>query len=137
MESFQVAGPRDIPHLYRDFMDSLPFYILLDDFVIVHAGLSFDTPDPFEDTSAMLWTRSLFVDRKRIGNRRLVCGHTLVSRATLEGSLNSSKIMLDNGCVFVGKPEMGSLAALELESMKVYYQENIDLQSRQSTDFNR
>jgi serine/threonine protein phosphatase 1 len=75
----------------------------------------------------MLWTRSPFVDPQRIRGRRLICGHTPVSRATLEASLISNKIMLDNGCVFGGKPEKGSLAALELESMAVNYQECIDL----------
>jgi len=126
LESFQADGPGDIPHQYRDYIGSLPYYVLLDDFVIVHAGLNFDLSNPFEDTSAMLWTRSPFVDRKRIGGRRLICGHTPVSRTQLEASLNSSKILLDNGCVFVGQPELGSLAALELESMTIQYQENID-----------
>ena len=126
LESFQADGPGDIPPIYRAFLDSLPLYILLDDFVLVHAGLNFDRPSPFDDTSAMLWTRSPFVDRQRIGGRRLICGHTPVPRARLEASLNSSKIMLDNGCVFGGLPESGSLAALELASMQLYYQENID-----------
>jgi len=126
LESFQADGPGDIPHRYRAFLASLPLYILLDDFVIVHAGLNFDTPNPFDDTGAMLWTRSPVVDRLRIGGRGLICGHTPVSRTRLEASLSSSKIMLDNGCVFGERLEMGCLAALELESMTVQYQENID-----------
>jgi serine/threonine protein phosphatase 1 len=127
MESFQADGPGDIPHSYREFLASLPHYILLDAFVIVHAGLNFDPLSPFDDTSAMLWTRSPVVDQLRIGGRRLICGHTPVSRKQLEASLDSSKIMLDNGCFYVERPGMGSLAALELGSMTLYYQENIDL----------
>ena len=127
MESFQADGPGDIPHRYREFLASLPHYILLDRFIIVHAGLNFDPPSPFDDTSAMLWTRSPVVDQLRIGGRRLICGHTPVSRQGLEASLDRSKIMLDNGCVYVGRPGMGSLAALELGSMTVQYQKNIDL----------
>lgn len=126
LESFQADGPGDIPHLYRSFLESLPLYILLDNFVIVHAGLNFDPPTPFADTSAMLWTRSSFVDRQRIGGRRLISGHTPVTRSQLEASLNSDKIMLDNGCVFEGRPGMGSLMALELNSMTVLCQENLD-----------
>jgi serine/threonine protein phosphatase 1 len=126
LESFQADGPGEIPHIYREFLRSLPLYIQLDDFVIVHAGLNFDPPSPFDDSSAMLWTRSPVVDRQRIGGRRLICGHSPVSRSRLEASLDSSKIMLDNGCVFGGRPELGCLAALELESMTVRYQENID-----------
>jgi serine/threonine protein phosphatase 1 len=124
--SFQADGPGDIPHPYREFLRSLPYYILLDNFVIVHAGLNFDPPGPFDDTGAMLWTRSPHVDRQRIGGRRLICGHTPVPRSLLEASLASSKILLDNGCVFGGHLEMGCLAALELGSMALYYQENID-----------
>jgi serine/threonine protein phosphatase 1 len=126
LESFQADGPGDIPRHYRALLESLPHYILLDDFVIVHAGLNFDTFNPFDDTAAMLWTRSPCVDRQRIGGRQLICGHTPVTREFLESSLDSSKIMLDNGCVYGEQPGMGCLAALELESMAVQYQENID-----------
>ena len=126
LESFQADGPGDISHRYRDLLASFPLYIQLDDFIIVHAGLNFEPSNPFEDTEAMLWTRSPLVDRQRIGGRRLICGHTPVSCMRLEASLESSKIMLDNGCVFVERPEMGSLAALELENMTVQYQDNID-----------
>lgn len=127
LESFQADGAGDIPSRYRDFLDSFPHYILLDDFVIVHAGLNFDCPDPFSDTDFMLWSRSPFVDPRRIGGRRLICGHTPVTRSQLEASLGSSRIMLDNGCVFTELPGMGHLAALELGSLTLHFQENIDL----------
>jgi serine/threonine protein phosphatase 1 len=127
LASFEADGPGDIPHRYREYLAALPHYILLDDFVIVHAGLNFEPADPFSDTTAMLWTRSSYVDRTRIGGRRLICGHTPVSRAQLEASLGSNKLMIDNGCVFGGLPETGSLAALELGSMDIYFQPNLDL----------
>ena len=127
LASFRADGPGDIPHRYREFLGSLPFYVLLDRYVIVHAGLNFDRPDPFEDTGSMLWTRSPFVDRQRIGGRQLICGHTPLSRSRIEASLTGDKIMLDNGCVFEYQPEMGCLAALELESMTLYLQPNMDI----------
>jgi serine/threonine protein phosphatase 1 len=126
LASFQADGAGDIPQRYRDFLGSLPLYILLDDFIIVHAGLNFTPSDPFEDTDAMLWTRSPSVDRRRTGGRRLICGHTPVPLTRLRLSLDSSKIMLDNGCVFGGLPEMGNLIALELENMTLFLQPNID-----------
>ena len=126
LSSFRADGPGDIPQRYRDFIGSLPLYILLDDFVLVHASLNFDTKDPFNDTAAMLWMRSPFVDRLRIGGRRLICGHTPVSRTQLEASLGSDKIMLDNGCVFFDRPEPGNLAALELSAMTLFLCPNID-----------
>ena len=127
LASFQADGPGDIPGRYRDFLGSLPLYILLDDFVIVHAGLNFTPADPFEDTDAMLWTRSPFVDRQRIGGRRLICGHTTVPLPRLQASLSSGKIMLGKGCDECFRSGLGNLAALELESMTLFLQPNIDL----------
>lgn len=126
LASYHDNGCNEIPGQYRDYLESLPLYILLEEYVIVHAGLNFDTKDPFGDTDAMLWTRSTFVDRQRIGGRRLICGHSPVTCTRIEASLNSSKILLDNGCVFGGIPKMGNLAALELESMTLFLQPNID-----------
>jgi serine/threonine protein phosphatase 1 len=93
---------------------------------MVHACLNFNIPDPFTDTETMLWNRSCEVRKELIGGRKLICGHTPVSRDILLKSLKSSRIMLDNGCVYKGFPGLGSLAALELNSMDVYFQENVD-----------
>ena len=126
LRSFNADGPADIPHQYHYFLRSLPYYILLKDFVIVHAALNFFRTDPFVDTEAMLWQRDCIVDRARIGGRRLICGHTPVTRKQLEDSLAADRIMLDNGSVFDERPGLGSLAALDLNSMVVFYQNNID-----------
>ncbi len=126
LRSFNVDGPDEIPHGYRNYLLTLPRYVVLEEFVIVHACLNFNTPDPFTDTEAMLWSRSCEVRKELIGGRRLICGHTPVRRDTMMQSLESSRIMLDNGCVYRGFPGLGSLAALELDSMNVFFQENID-----------
>jgi len=126
LHSFGSGGAAAIPGRYLDFLRSLPEQILLDDFVIVHAGLNFTLSDPFADRQAKLWMRDCVVDSGRIGGRRLINGHTPVTRPLLEDSLKSDRILLDNGCVFSGEPGLGSLAALELNSMEVCYQENID-----------
>ena len=105
---------------------SLPDYILLDDFVIVHAGLNFDCSDPFADTEAMLWMRECKVDVSRTDGRRLVSGHTPVTVERLAASLATDRILLDNGCVFTGTPGLGRLTALELNSMRIWCQDNVD-----------
>jgi serine/threonine protein phosphatase 1 len=126
LRSFDAEEPGEIPQRYRSFLSSIPYFILLDDFVIVHASLNFDLADPFGDTEAMLWMRECSVDSTRIGGRRLISGHTAVTREQLEASLKTGRILLDNGCVFAGRPGKWSLAALELNSMTVSYQDNID-----------
>lgn len=133
LESFRADGPGDVPPQYRAYLQSLPHYRMLDDFIIVHAGLNFDPPDPFSDLESMLWTRSPLVDLERTGGRRLICGHTPVTRADIEASLHSHKIMLDNGCVFGPREGTGSLAALELNSMSLYFQENVDCPFRDAS----
>jgi calcineurin-like phosphoesterase family protein len=127
LKSFQVEDIGDIPRFYRHFMRSLPHYILLDDFVIVHAALNFNRADPFEDTEAMLWQRECYVDTSRTGGRRLVSGHNPVTREQLEASLKGDRILIDNGCVFAGRPGLGSLTALELNTMTLTFQANIDM----------
>lgn len=126
LRSFAAEALGDIPPRYRSFLRSLPHYILLNDFVIVHASLNFDRRDPFSDREAMLWQRECAVDRARTGGRRLVSGHTSVTRRQVEASLETDRILVDNGCVFAGRPGQGSLAALELNSLSVIFQENID-----------
>ncbi len=126
LDSFGADCPDMIPPRYLRFLEKLRYYIILDDFILVHACLNFDTQDPFADRKAMLWSRNCTVDEARTGNRRLICGHTPVHREIVEESLRSSRILLDNGCVFRGFPGLGALAALELDSMTLYFQENID-----------
>lgn len=126
LDSFGVESAGDIPHRYLAFLKQLRYFIVLEDFVIVHACLNFDVPEPFADIEAMLWKRNCEVDTVRLGSKRLINGHVPVTREILLESLNTPRIMLDNGCVYKGQYGLGYLAALELNSMTVYFQENID-----------
>lgn len=46
-----------IPAKYYTFLCSLPYFIELDDYIIVQAGFNFNSKDPFSDIETMLWTR--------------------------------------------------------------------------------
>ncbi len=126
LDSFGVESASEIPSSYLNFLTQLQNFIVLEEFVLVHACLNFENPDPFADREAMLWARQCEVDTSRLGNRKLINGHTPVTRKALLKGLNTSRIMLDNGCVYKGYAGLGSLAALELNSMSVCFQENID-----------
>jgi len=84
-------------------------------------------PDPFADREAMLWSRSREVDSRLIDGKRLIGGHTPVDMEEIKRSLSTDKIMLDNGCVYQGEPGLGNLLALELETLTIYSQKNIDM----------
>jgi serine/threonine protein phosphatase 1 len=128
LDSFGVEDGCEILLSYRQFIESLPYFILLDDFVLVHGSLNFRIPDPFTDTEAMLWSRDTSVDKRLIGGRRMVGGHTPRTREEIIRTLATDRIMLDNGCVYLGEGGLGSLAALELDSMTVSFQENVEVE---------
>ena len=127
LDSFGVEDGCDVPPSYRQFIAGLPYFIELPDFVLVHGSLNFQIPDPLADTEAMLWSRDTAVNRQLIGGRRVIGGHTPVSRDEIRNNLATDRITLDNGCVYRGKQGLGSLAALELNSMTLYFQDNIDV----------
>jgi serine/threonine protein phosphatase 1 len=75
----------------------------------------------------MLWSRDRKVVKRLIGGRRVIGGHTPTNQKEIRRSLATDHILLDNGCVYKEEPDMGSLAALELNSLTLYFQENIDM----------
>lgn len=126
LRSFGVEDPCEIPIPYQRFMADLPYHILLDDFVICHAGINCAAPDPFSDTFSMLWGRDLPVIPERLGNRRVICGHTVHTLADIRNRLHSPGIPLDAGCVFAGRSGLGNLVALEIGTMTIHHTLNID-----------
>jgi calcineurin-like phosphoesterase family protein len=127
LDSFGVEDACEIPLRYRQFLADLPDYLLLDEYVLVHACLDCRSDEPFADRETMLWGRSCSVDLAKTGGRRLVTGHTSLRRAEVEASLKTSRITLDNGCVYRGAPGLGSLAALELNTGTLCFQPNCEV----------
>ncbi|HEY5974016.1 MAG TPA: metallophosphoesterase [Geobacteraceae bacterium] len=126
LDSFGVEDACEIPLRYRQFLAEQPDYLLLDDYLLVHACLDCTIDDPLTDRQTMLWGRSCSVDLAKTGGRRLVTGHTSLRRADVEASLKTLRITLDNGCVYRGARGLGSLTALELNTRRLYFQENCE-----------
>jgi serine/threonine protein phosphatase 1 len=126
LHSFGVGDASAIPSNYLKFIATFPHYILLDEFVLCHAGINCTTADPFADTHAMLWGRDLNVIPEKIGNRKVICGHTVQNLAGITASLDSHRIFLDGGCVFNQPGFPGMLVALEIGTMKLFHTRNID-----------
>ena len=127
LKSFNITHPLQLEPEYLRFFRGMKYYYLTEDFVIVHAGLNCKIDNPFEDTFSMLWTRDEYVNRSLIGGRRVICGHTPTSQEKVRNSLNQDKIFLDGGCVYKGLHIPGGfLFALELNTMTLYEQYNVD-----------
>lgn len=129
LKSYGVQHPQHINNAHIDFMRTLPLYHLTDTHAFVHAGFNFCLKNPLSlnGREAMLWQRSAAVDRRKIGGRVVVSGHTIQHMDLIEASLSSSHIRLDNGCFTGGRyPDIGCLVALELGTNMIYVQENVE-----------
>jgi len=130
LKSFQVSDVHEIPEKYISWMRKLTYYIQLDTFLLVHAGFNFNLDDPFQDKASMLWIKEFKVDKKKAGNRKVVHGHVPVSLDFIE-LLRTSKtfsfIDIDNGIYMPGKEGFGNLVALELTTMEIRVQHNVDV----------
>jgi len=115
MESFGVKHLRDVPLEYIDWMRNLDYYVELDRFILVHAGLNFAIENPFEDKNAMLWVRDYTVVPEKIGNRRIIHGHVPVNMELINLAVGSDYykfIDLDNGPYIRGRSGFGNLVGL-------------------------
>lgn len=126
LDSFGVSRLQDIPIKYCNFLKPLPTIAVTYDYVLVHAGLDFRLFDPIYDTPDhfRLWERNYTVVPKPIGNRTLVVGHTVTDITSIEGSLKSTCIRLDNGCYDKNHIGFSSLVALDLDSKELVKEEN-------------
>jgi serine/threonine protein phosphatase 1 len=129
LDSFRVSDVHDIPAKYIEWMRKLEYYFPLQAFILVHAGMNFGIEDPFSDKHSMLWIKEFKVDKVKAGNRKLVHGHVPVSLDfidLLRTSSNFDFIDLDNGIYIKDKDGFGNLVALELNSMEMKVQPNVD-----------
>jgi len=124
------ASLNHLPEEHIDFFRKLPYYIELEDYIIVHAGINFKVEEPFKDTRSMIWCRDCKNDWKQSGNRVVVAGHTPTPLAKIRKRIkkNHPKLLnIDAGCVYSSYQDMGNLAALDLDNLEIYWEENIDL----------
>lgn len=129
LRSFNVERIVDIPINYISWMEHLPLYHSLSNYLIVHAGFNFNRPSIFEDTNAMKWIRYFDVDLRKTDGKRVVHGHVPVPLEVIHECISSDRhafLAIDNGCVYKGRNGMGGLAAVELKQMKLLIQPNID-----------
>jgi serine/threonine protein phosphatase 1 len=130
LTSFQVETINDIPYPYIQWMESLPYYHRLENFIIVHAGLNCTLSNPFADTSYMVIGKQMEIIPQAIHYQTIIHGHTILSREEINQTLtNRNKnyhICLDNGCIYADRKGFGSLVALNLNRMTLESQKNID-----------
>lgn len=128
LKSFNAETIFDVPAEYIDFLNNLPYYFTLDKFYLVHAGFNFKDPNPFQDTDAMMSIRNFYIDKEKLGNKKIIHGHTPLPLEEILVEFNEDlpAYNIDGGCVFKTIPELQYLLALELNNWELIIQPNID-----------
>ena len=114
LESFGVASFHDFAPEYKDFFKRTRYYFESGPFIFVHAGLNFGPEDLFEDRDAMLWMRNITIDKKKLGDRIIIHGHTPRPLEEIVNPERDDVYNLDAGCVYKDRPGHGYLVALNV-----------------------
>lgn len=115
--------------VYTDLIRTMNHYIILGDYILVHAGLNFDLSNPFESLEDLISIRNFEYNSSKAHFKTIVHGHVPHELLKIKAAINSkSKIIpLDNGCVYADRYDMGRLLCLELNRKNLIIQENIEL----------
>ncbi len=120
---------------YKKFMKSLPYFIELDDYFLVHAGFDFKKEKPFDDVDALLNIRNFKYDKHKAKGKRIIIGHNPTALHKIKKRIKKKKkiIKLDNGCIYT-KPhkiydytQLGRLCCFNLDTYELICQKNIDV----------
>jgi len=131
LRSYYAGKHGTIPDAHLQFMDRLPVCKVTEDYLFVHAGLNFDTPNPLDNKWSMLWTRDWYKDLNPhwLGDRIIVHGHTPQKRENIERQMDRLDefpvLNIDNGCVF-NRMGLSHLCAVELTERKLTFEWRID-----------
>lgn len=132
MDSFLANDLSEIEPMYWQFLSDLKYYREFQHYILVHAGLNFDLPNPFEGEHSLIWIRNWYEDinYKWLGDRIIIHGHTPTPLTRIQDMVkfraHFQVVNIDGGCYAKHMREMGHLCALELTSNRLYVQKNID-----------
>lgn len=113
---------------YKTFIEELPYFIVLDEFILVHAGFDFAKPLPFENIEEMVWIRGFQYDSNQAMNKKIIHGHTPCPLPEIISKIDKNEeiIPLDNGCVFSDAENFGNLLCLNLTTRELIIQKNVE-----------
>ena len=145
MNSFGVEDVEDVDEKYIDLLSSFSYYLEVENYILVHAGLNFGTQSnvhdpkflwkvlqPFKDRKSMLWIRDWYedIDLDWLRGRVILHGHTPLRETDIRmmqmGWSELPVLDIDNGCFATFQPGMGQLCAFDMTYKQLYFQRNIE-----------
>ena len=126
LKSFNVQSYEELDSKYKRFFYETQFYFETGNYILVHAGLNFRYEDPFQDTNAMMWIRGFTVDKKKLGDRIIVHGHTPLPWDVIQKQQGENVIGIDAGCVYPNLTGFGHLVAFNLTTGEFFAVDNCE-----------
>ncbi len=111
------------------FFRSLPYYFVLDDFYLVHAGFNLAAVNPLLDLHAMVWQRPFLLKDELINGRRVVFGHhpRSIGKIRKAVEIKQAGVCIDNGCTHAYMGEgFGALVCLDLNTGEIWRKRNCE-----------
>lgn len=129
LDSFGVATTWQIEKPYFDFIESMPYYYIFENYYFVHAGFNEGKNAIFEDNNAMLWIRKETYYSDYFMGKHIIHGHTPQPLVKLKKQIekrNLHTINIDTGCIRKDEDGYGYLSAIEMNSLEIFSVRNID-----------
>jgi serine/threonine protein phosphatase 1 len=113
----------EIKPKYLKFLTKLPYYVELDNFILVHAALDLSNDLIFEDKEFMLFSRFQRGSINKLNGKQLIHGHIstdikLIRKFVAE---KSPIISIDNGCIYTRERKgYGRLICLNPDTGEIF-----------------
>lgn len=110
------------------FLNALPLYIELEDYLLVHAGMRIEREGQYwcevkeqQIRRDLIWMRYDFIHEPTIADKKVIFGHTQTFNFGQPGNIwfGEDKIGID--CGIYSREEGGRLGCLNLDTLETYY----------------
>lgn len=119
---------RKIQTKYVQFIKNLPYYFVLDNFYLVHAGFNFSLKDPFANYNYMVWNYTTNATKQKTNNRTIIHGHNRQKLSVIKKSIKENALIigLDNSVFSKKNGEYGNLLCFDLDNYELFVQKRIE-----------
>ncbi|MDD4149326.1 MAG: metallophosphoesterase family protein [Bacteroidales bacterium] len=114
---------------YLKLLNDMPFYLMNDNSIFVHAALDLSREDIFDNKDFMLYSRYQRGGIKNLNGKRLFHGHVATNIKIIKNSVAQKEaiIGIDNGCIYArNRKGFGRLLCIDTDSLEIISVKNIE-----------